>query len=128
MKDVTYSDASTENYHLTLLLLFIAGFGSLFNCPAAYLPLWFTLTTQCCFQPQQAAAFSGASTVTAQPQAANRHSYRDELVNGMVEHLTGKESHISLSRWWRLNTELKDSEYSTYIHQLARNTNDNFVP
>ncbi len=39
----------------------------------------------------------------------------------MVEHLAAIEPDISLRWWWRPNTELKESEYWTYIDQVDTN-------
>ncbi len=44
---------------------------------------------------------------------------REQLVN-LVEHLAAKETDISLRRWWRPNTELKEREYWTHIHQVTQ--------
>ncbi len=37
-----------------------------------------------------------------------------------MEHLAAKETDISLRRWWRPKTELKEGEYWTHIHQVAQ--------
>ncbi len=57
-------------------------------------------------------------TRPAQQQTADRHS-REQLVN-IVEHLAAKQTDISLRRWWRPKTELKEREYWTHIHQVTQ--------
>ncbi len=65
---------------------------------------------------QQQAAVSSRK---AQHQAADKVGY--SLVS-IAELLAAKEPDICLRSWCKSKTELKESEYWTFIHQVARNT------
>ena len=110
---------------------FIVSFSSLFICPAATLLFWFTLSALIasfwaaagsCFQRKSCK--NPLYTTCSAPNGKQTQLAVDQLVN-IVEHLAAKEPDISLRSWQRVKTELKESEYWTYIHQVDRNTTPN---
>ncbi len=79
-------------------------------------------------------------TVLVHSQCSHSIVFREKAVKAhctlpaqqqTVEHLAAKETDISLRRWRRPKTELKEREYLIYIHQVTQTRlqiNDNVAP